>query len=273
PIGGSGSITRAMTALGVNDPAQVQANTTGEKVARAAGEGAGYMIAPEAMLGALNKAGVVGDAAMRVLGSIFGDSKTAANVASNAGVGAVGAAAGAGGYVGGDIAAEAGGEKYRPLGELAGNMIGGIGAAGVGALPRAAGSAARFADDKLLLTQGAQERAAGMKLNQAASDPAAVRDTLDAAAGSRQVGFATEPGAVARNLVEGSEPTTFQLTGDMGLGGLERGVAAKNPEMFQQRTADQNAARLNALGSVQPGGHAEAVTQALRRCGIGPCDW
>lgn len=246
PIGGSGSITRAMTAVGVNDPAQVQANTTGEKVARAAGEGAGYMIAPEAMLGALNKAGVVGDTAMRVLGSIFGESKTAANIASNAGVGA---AAGAGGYVGGDIATEAGGEKYRPLGELAGNLVGGVAGAGMAAAPRGVQQAVKAADNYALVTPGAQERAAGAQLRERATDPNAAIQAIDNA---------------PRELVPGSQPTTFQLTGDMGLGGLERGVARSNPEAFQQRAAEQNAARLDALGTVQPAGHPEAVSQALR---------
>jgi hypothetical protein len=39
PIGGSQSIANAFGTVGVDDPANVQANTTGERIARGVGEG------------------------------------------------------------------------------------------------------------------------------------------------------------------------------------------------------------------------------------------
>ena len=99
------------------------------------------------------------------------------------------------------------------------------------------------------MTAGGRECIAAEALDRAATDPQAVRQAL---------------GAGPQELVPGSMPTTFQQTGDMGLGGLERAVAAKNPAEFMQRRADQNTARLGALEGVQPGGHPEAVAGAFR---------
>jgi hypothetical protein len=96
-------------------------------------------------------------------------------------------------------------------------------------------------------------------------------------AGARLAGAATDLPAVRANLangpeitVPGSVPTTFQQTGDMGLGALERGVAARNPAAFQQRAAAQNAARVGALQGIQTGadpmtlqGHVRGALDAL----------
>lgn len=99
------------------------------------------------------------------------------------------------------------------------------------------------------LTRGGRERVAASTLDAAASDPAAVREAL------RDVGD---------ELVPGSSPTVFQKSGDMGLGGLERGVAAQHPEAFMTRRGEQNAGRLSALEDIQAEGHPEAVAAALR---------
>ena len=66
-------------------------------------------------------------------------------------------------------------------------------------------------------------------------------------------------------LVSGSKPTTGQATGDMGLLSLEREMQTRHPADFQQRRADQNAARLDALGTIQPTGNPADVSAALRR--------
>lgn len=65
-------------------------------------------------------------------------------------------------------------------------------------------------------------------------------------------------------IVTGSQPTTFQQTGDMGLGSLERETAAKNPAAFNQRRTDQNAARTAALANVQQGGNPDDVGAFMR---------
>ena len=93
------------------------------------------------------------------------------------------------------------------------------------------------------------EQTAGKVLAQNATDVKSVKDML--AAGAPQI-------------VAGSEPTTFQATGDMGLGALERSTAVKNPELFRQREADQNAARITALNGVAPGASPTAVADYFR---------
>ncbi|MEP9354879.1 hypothetical protein ABLE93_14920 [Xanthobacter sp. KR7-65] len=256
--GSSRWLAGAGEAVGVNDPAKVQAGSMGEKLARAAGTGAGGMLAPEAVLGGLNRAGVVGEGAMGMLGQVFGRSASVGDAAVNAGVGA---AAGVGGQMAGQVVPE----PWKPLAETVGGMAGaGVGVGAVAAGRGVAGLPQAWRDFRLSdpATQG---RVAGERLQQWATDPAAVRDTLDAAAASRGVGLPTEPGAVARNLVAGSEPTTFQLTGDMGLGALERASAAQNPAEFMTRRADQNTARVGALEAIQPKGAPEQVVGVLRQ--------
>ncbi|MBN8918921.1 MAG: hypothetical protein J0I31_25365 [Rhizobiales bacterium] len=244
--------------VGVNDPAKVQAGSMGEKIARAAGAGAGGMLAPEAVLGGLNRAGVVGEGAMNTLGQVFGRSASVGDAAVNAGVGA---AAGVGGQMAGQVVPD----QWKPLAETVGGMAGaGVGVGAVAAGRGVAGLPQAWRDFRLS-DPATQERVAGERLQQWATDPAAVRDTLDAAAASKQVGLPTEPGAVARNLVKGSEPTTFQLTGDMGLGALERASAAQNPAEFMTRRADQNTARVGALEAIQPKGAPEQVVGVLRQ--------
>lgn len=246
PIGGKGSITRAFERIGVNDPQNVVATTMDERIARGVGEGVGSMIVPAMGVGVLNRAGVLSKGAQEAVTPFVGE-ESARGMAANA---AIGGAAGGVGAVTGDIAADAGGEKYRPLGEFAGNVLGGVAGAGVAMAPRAVSEGSRMAADRLLPTRASQERAAGAVIRDAANDPYAVRDAL-------------EQGAA--EIIPGSQPTTFQATGDMGLGALERGVATKDQATFQQRTAEQNIARREALGSIQPGGYPEAVSQALRQ--------
>lgn len=247
PVGGKGSITRAMESIGVNDPAKVQANTVEERVARGVGAGVGSMLAPSAVIVGLARAGLLREGALEVLAPLFGEARNPANFVANLAIGGAGGGVGA---VTGDIAAEQGGEKFRPLGELAGNVAGGVAGAGLAVAPRAVSEAVRMGSDRLLPTRAAQERAAGATLRDAAHDPYAVRDALDE--GGTEI------------IIPGSHPTTFQATGDMGLGSLETGVATKNRDIFQQRTADQNIARREALDAIQPTGYPEQVSQALR---------
>jgi hypothetical protein len=99
-------------------------------------------------------------------------------------------------------------------------------------------------------TQGGREAMAARTLDSAATDPQAVRQSL--AGGPQQ-------------LVPGSMPTTFQQTGDMGLGALERGVATRHPAEFMTRRGEQNTARIEALEGIQPGGDPMQVSAAVRQ--------
>jgi len=243
PFGGSRSIAHMFGAAGVPDPETIPANTTGERIARGIGAGAGYAIAPEAALAGLTRAGVVAPQAVDTLGQVFGRAESLGSMAGNAVAGATGGGTAA-------TAEEMVPDRYKPLAGTIGGLIGGAAGAAAATAPRVAGVGARVVGEALdPFTGGGQQRAAGRIIRDAASDPEGVRISL-----------ANQP----PELVPGSRPTTFQTTGDMGLGSLERVAQTRDPAAFQQRRADQNAARLDALNNIQSAGHPEAVANTVR---------
>lgn len=141
-------------------------------------------------------------------------------------------------------------EKYKPIAALAGGLLGGLAGEGLAAIPGGVKAGVRAGSDYAApLTEGGQQKLAGKALREAAANPDEAMAAID-----------TQP----RNLVPGSSPTTFQLTGDMGLGRLERSVAAENPDAFQTVRGEQNSARLDALSDLQAEGHPEAVSKFFR---------
>lgn len=243
PVMGSRFLARAGERVGVHDPEKVEAHGPMERAARAAGAGAAATVAPQFVVGALGKAGMLTPRAMELFQGVFG--------APRVGDAAIGAAAGASG----DLASQAteemgGGPVAQTAANLAGGLAGGVAAAGALALPGAAVRAGKRAYDGLLLTDAQREAEAGRRLLDASSNPYALRESLD---------------NMPPELVPGSKPTTFQQTGDLGLGGLERAEANKAPAEFNQRRADQNAARLDALGRIAPEGAPEQLPAALRQ--------
>lgn len=98
------------------------------------------------------------------------------------------------------------------------------------------------------LSKGAAEQQAAQQLASRATDLPAAQAALESPA----------------ELVPGSTPTTFQQTGDLGLGGLEREVASKNREAFAARRSDQNTARVNSLSNIQSGADPNDVAKALK---------
>lgn len=156
--------------------------------------------------------------------------------------GFTGAASGAAGQAGVEVAPD----NLKPVAGLAAGLLGGAGAdIAATSLAKAGETAGRLVAP---LSQSGREAAVGEKLVNAASDPTAAMAALD------------QPG----EIVPGSAPTTFQQSGDMGLGSLERSVATQNPELFNARRAEQNSARLSALTDVQADGHPEAVSDFFR---------
>lgn len=242
PFGGSDSIKSAMGLIGAN-PDNAPAKNTAERIARGTGEGLGYAMGPEAAVGFLSKAKALGPSALNALRSFFGGGESVASSATNATVGAVSGGSG-------KAAAEFAPDEYKPLAEMAGGLAGGIGTVGAVAAGRAGAEAARGAGRYLEpLTAKGRDRAAARVLDERASDPYALRDALD-----------DHPA----DLVPGSMPTTFQQTGDMGLGSLEREVAAQNPADFMQRRSEQSVARTRALEGMAPDGDVAAVQGTLR---------
>jgi len=238
---------RIQEGLGFTPPEQVEASTPMERLARSGAEAVGLSIVPEAFA---IKAGQVVQQLPRAvaavpdaLAALTGRSQTLGQFARNTAIGA-------GGGVGAAAAMEAAPDDWKPLAAVGG----GLGGAGLThaatALPSVVGKGAQIAARYLSpLTQSGREMLASETLREAATSPGAALDALENA---------------PRTLVEGSDPTTFQLTGDMGLGGLERGVSARAPAEFMARRAQQNEARLAALDELQPGGAPEQVSNALR---------
>lgn len=242
---------RAQEGLGFTPQSQVEANTTGERLVRGVGDAVGQSILPEVLLargaqavasGAQQVAPVIRQG-VEMLEPMFGAGTTAGRMAANT---AVNAAAGGGASVAADIAPD----PIKPAAALVGGLVAGTPVAMATAAPAAARAAAGVANDFLApVTRSGQERIAGQTLRDAATSPSDVIDAIENAPAS---------------IVPGSMPTTFQQTGDMGLGALERGVAARNPADFQTRRADQNAARLESLGGVQRTGAPEQVASTVR---------
>lgn len=167
----------------------------------------------------------------------------AASVANAVRAGLTGAASGLGAQAGVEVAPD----NLKPLAGLAGGLAGGVGAdVAASAAAKAAEGAGRFTAP---FTQAGREGIAAQKLASAATDPQAAIDAV---------------GNAPNEIVPGSRPTTFQQTGDLGLGGLERAVATQNPEAFAARRGEQNAVRLDALGNIQAEGHPEAVSDFFR---------
>ncbi len=209
----------ALNKVGVSIP---EPQNPQERIARMGGEGAALMLAPEAMMGRLGE------------------------VANATRAATVGLTSGAGGQA----AAEAVPDKYKPLASLVGGLGGGIAGEALSSVPGVVKSGVRAAADYAApLTSAGQERLAGQTLANAASNPEEAISAINGA---------------PKEIVPGSSPTTFQLTGDTGLGNLERSVATQAPEAFIARRAEQNSARLDALNDIQAEGHPEAVSGFFR---------
>lgn len=225
----------------VLDPDNTEARTMGERIARATGEGVGYTVAPQVALGGMARAGAgkAVEAASRFAG-------TPASVPAAVAEVVAGGMAGTGAQTGMEFSPD----RYDPLAATAGGLTGGVIGTLVASAPRIGRAAWDAASDFVApMTDAGQQRLAGRQLYEAATDPAAVRRALDDG---------------IDELVPGSQPTTFQQTGDLGIGGLERGAAARRPDLFAQRRADQNTARLTQFDSIQDKGAPEAVSKAVR---------
>lgn len=244
PIGGSESVKKAMGMLpmGGANPDEVRAAATpGEKVAEAAGEGAAGMLVPglgaEALLARSLQEGAT-------LGAQLSKIIAGAGTASNTAIGAAGGALG-------EVAAEAvpadarltvgpldlGAHALKDAARLGGNVVGGLGAAGATSGVEAAGRV--VGNTVRAVTEPAELRAA-RDIIARADQPQTLRGNVADAANADQ-------------LVPGSNPTTFQATGDLGVGGLEREVAAsqKGVPRFAGVREEQNSARLAELERLQ----------------------
>ena len=208
PIGGSESIKSALGVIGA-DPRATPAQTGPERIARGVGGGVAAMVGPEAILGVLGKVGALTPEIAAKVAQYFGASSSSADVAASAGIGGL-----SGGT--GEAAAEVAPEPLKPAARALGTLGGaGLGAAGVAGARGVPANEIKAGKDFIApMTEGGREAIAGQTLEKAAENPTAVRQSL-----------ANQPA----DLVPGSKPTTFQVTGDMGLGALEREQQTQHP--------------------------------------------
>jgi hypothetical protein len=211
------------------DPDSVEARTLPERLSRYAGQGSTALLVPGA-----GEAGVLPAVGRAVTGAVSS--------------------------MAGGTAAEYVSDRFKPIVGLFASLAAGIpfsmglsAAAKVPAQVRTATTLARAG-----VSPDIAEQTAGKVLAANATDVKSVKDMLARGVSSPMAGPAQ------MQTIPGSQPTTFQATGDMGLGSLERATATKNPELFRAREADQNAARITALGGIQSGANPTAVADYFR---------
>lgn len=241
PIGGSGTFKKAMGLVGANPDDVRPAESTAEKLLEAGGEGAAGMVVPglgaEALLArTIKESETLGNAMLKIIAGTGTRSNTA-----------IGAGAG----VGGEVAAEIAPDPLKPAARMVGGLVGG----GAVALGHAAAEGTVQAGKTAVqaLTEPAELRAARI-VDERAANPSTLRQNLNEAVEQPE-------------LVPGSRPTTFQASGDLGLGALERETANSKGgvEAFAGRRQEQNAARLEALGKLaDPQADAATVTDFVR---------
>ena len=154
-----------------------------------------------------------------------------------------------GGGAGAEFAMENVPENWKPLA----GMAGGIGGAGAAQL---AGAAAKTfpkmgkAAFEYMQPSWNPEAEAARQFSGKTTDRRAALDAIEGA---------------DRELVPGSKPTTFELTGDTGIGQQQRQAETREPGKFLERRGEQAAARQEALQGVAPRGEPIEVTLLLRR--------
>jgi ddrB-like ParB superfamily domain len=251
-LGDVGQLTGGV--VGEN-PESVPANGPWERAARGAGAGTAAMVAPFAGARALGFTGDV--AAARSVPQAAGEMLASGSPAGNA---AIGAAGGGTGQVAEDLVPE----PYKPLANAAGQLVGGVGGAGLllGGERLLSPAFRAVGDYASPITAAGRDRLVGQKLANAAT-------TVDAQTGERVPAGASGLTDTLSSLpnggeiVPGSRPTTQQATADPGLGGLDRFARTTAPEKFNAVDAAQNAARVRAIQESAPASGNPANTQDL----------
>ena len=108
------------------------------------------------------------------------------------------------------------------------------------------------------MSQSFREGRVGEELRTASSDAAALAQSL------------AEPRVP--ELVLGSRPTTFQYTGDVGIGQLERGQRTATASPFLERMQEQSAARVGAVQGMAPEGAVPGAVRDLLRDNLARLD-
>lgn len=246
PIGGSESLKalgrKYMETIGARP---IEPSTEFERLLYAGGKGVAGAVAPAvAAETMLPKLAPLAPRTAEVLETLF--APRAAGVAPMAELAGLGGAGG----VGAEAAMEMVPEHWKPTAGLAGGMVGGgIGALGLAGARQLPILASKFGEYLEPLTTAGIEKAAARRLGEAVESPIAAAEAIE-----------TRP----RELVPGSQPTTFELTGDTGLGQLQRRAETLYPERFLERKGEQATARHEELAKVSPTGEITDLPAYLR---------
>jgi hypothetical protein len=249
PFMGEDFLREQAAKIGI-EPDKYPARSLTEKVVRAGGEAAGYAVLPQAgleatasrALGAIPKApaGITGrETAEKVFGASRPGSlaATGANIATNVGGGA-----------GAELAMEMVPERFKTLAGMAGGVTGAgltqLGVEGAKTLPKMGRAAFEY-----LQPIWNPEKVAAREFAEGVGSRNRVLDILE----NEQ-----------QELIPGSKPTTFEMTGDTNIGQMQLGAETRSPTLFHKRTGEQAIARQAALEGVAPEGSPLEVSKILR---------
>lgn len=239
--GGAQSIKNAMGVIKAN-PDAVQPHNLAEKVAGGIGGGVANAV--------LLPLGGEAAAAGKIISPATADVVRSAVGAPDVLNAAIGGASGGGATLAAEQNIAPVPDSLKPIVGMAGGLVGGLPVVATHAV--ATGGKAAY-DALPAFTEASKEvkaRAAVAKeMQTAASNTSAARENLS-----------DQP----HEIVPGSVGTTGQIAGDQGLLGWEGSVRQQNPEAFNAHAAEQNAARVEHLDSVQPSGHATDLPGAIK---------
>ena len=245
PVGGSQWIKDQQAKVGASPDQVAPPQNELERALRAGGSGVASAVMPAGIVGVLKRAGTLAGPALETAETMAGPSTTG-GTAANATLGATSGMAG-------QVASDAVPEPYKPLIGTLASLGAGVATAGAMAVPGAIGAAARKVSEPL--------SAAGQK---AIADRALIGGTENPDTALQALRDHAENVAQNGELVPGSKPTTFQVSGDMGQGAMEREAETASPGQFNARRSEQNAARVGAIEGIQKTGDPSAVSAHIR---------
>lgn len=245
------------------------------------GTGAGMVtqaVGAEGVLGAAANALRGGEAAAQAAQPVSQFGK----IANATGRVAKHAVVGAGYNVAAGVGARAGNDRDNVGDMVSDAEAGGVLGGGLGLLGEGLGALGRWRASKRVMT-GASSPLPGSEAEAALnaggfqpgpSSPLAARFSDQAAraqAGDQLLAAASNPTKFANDLygpdgrlIPNSNPTTFQLTGDLGVGQAERTDRVRNQADYQDFDAQNNAARTNVLRPIAENGDPNALAISLR---------
>jgi hypothetical protein len=250
PFMGEDFLREQAAKIGI-EPDKYPARNLTEKVVRAGGEAAGYALLPQAgleatasrVMGAIPKA-PAGITARETAEKVFGASRpgslaaTGANIATNVGGGA-----------GAELAMEMVPERFKTLAGMAGGITGAgltqLGVEGAKTFPKMGRAAFEY-----LQPIFDPKKAAAQQFAEGVGSRNRMLDIIE----NEQ-----------QELVPGSRPTTFELTGDTATGQMQRQAETRTPEKFLERRGEQATARQEALEGVAPTGSPLEVPKFFRQ--------